>query len=60
MVEDLGHNAKEGQSPYAMHSQVAHWAAHYEHCIKLGSKPIVHLEAFVCKFMHLYRMAMSM
>eukprot|EP00667_Euglena_gracilis_P012988 EG_transcript_13376 len=43
-----------------MKCQVVHWAAHYEHSIKLGSKPIVHLEAFVCKFMHLYRKAMTM
>eukprot|EP00993_Chasmostoma_nieuportense_P001763 NODE_2614_length_1136_cov_67.844400_g2494_i0.p1 GENE.NODE_2614_length_1136_cov_67.844400_g2494_i0~~NODE_2614_length_1136_cov_67.844400_g2494_i0.p1 ORF type:complete len:346 (+),score=92.55 NODE_2614_length_1136_cov_67.844400_g2494_i0:65-1102(+) len=38
-------------------AEVAHWAAHYEHRSQLGSKPIFHLEAFVCKFMHLYKCA---
>eukprot|EP00669_Euglena_mutabilis_P001851 TRINITY_DN12433_c0_g1_i1.p1 TRINITY_DN12433_c0_g1~~TRINITY_DN12433_c0_g1_i1.p1 ORF type:complete len:355 (-),score=97.87 TRINITY_DN12433_c0_g1_i1:168-1211(-) len=40
--------------------EVARWAAHYEHSMKLGSKPIMHLEAFVCKFMHLYRKTADM
>jgi len=29
--------------------QVIHWAAFYEHRIRLGSKVIFHLEAFVAK-----------
>lgn len=32
-------------------SEVAHWAAFYEHRIQTGSKEIYHLEAFVAKFM---------
>jgi|EP00670_Eutreptiella_braarudii_P000629 replication factor C subunit 3/5 len=43
-----------------MKCAVAHWAAHYEHQIKLGSKPILHLEAFVCKFMHIYKKAAAL
>jgi len=29
--------------------EVIHWAAFYEHRIRLGSKTIFHLEAFVAK-----------
>lgn len=43
-----------------MKCEVARWAAHYEHSIKCGSKAIFHLEAFVCKFMYLYRKALNM
>jgi len=35
--------------------QVVRWAAHYEHRMKCGSKPIFHLEAFVAKFMAIYK-----
>lgn len=35
--------------------EVAHWAAYYEHRIRLGSKEIFHLEAFVAKFMAIYK-----
>jgi replication factor C subunit 3/5 len=35
--------------------EVVHWAAHYEHKLKCGSKPIFHLEAFVAKYMAIYR-----
>jgi replication factor C subunit 3/5 len=35
--------------------EVAHWAAYYEHRIRLGSKEIFHLEAFVAKFMSIYK-----
>lgn len=31
------------------------WAAFFEHRMKSGSKPIYHLEAFVAKFMSLYK-----
>ena len=31
------------------------WAAHYEHSMQRGSKPIFHLEAFVARFMALYK-----
>lgn len=31
--------------------QVAQWAAFYDHRLKLGNKPIYHLEAFVAKIM---------
>lgn len=29
-------------------------AAHYEHCMHKGSKPIFHIEAFAAKFMFIY------
>lgn len=35
--------------------EVVHWAAFYEHRIRTGSKEIFHLEAFVAKFMALYK-----
>lgn len=35
--------------------QVVRWSAHYEHRIRCGSKPIFHLEAFVAKFMSIYK-----
>lgn len=35
--------------------EVAHWAAYYEHRIVQGSKEIFHLEAFVAKFMAIYK-----
>jgi len=34
---------------------VVELAAQYEHRMQLGTKPIYHLEAFVAKFMSLYR-----
>jgi replication factor C subunit 3/5 len=35
--------------------EVIEWAAFYEHRISLGSKEIFHLEAFVAKFMAVYK-----
>ena len=35
--------------------QVMEWAAFYEHRIALGSKEIFHLEAFVAKYMAIYK-----
>ena len=35
--------------------ELAHWAAYYEHRIQQGSKEIFHLEAFVAKFMAVYK-----
>lgn len=35
--------------------ELAHWAAYYEHRVRIGSKDIFHLEAFVAKFMALYK-----
>ena len=35
--------------------QVSHWAAFYEHRLQLGQKEIFHLEAFVAKFMAIYK-----
>ena len=34
---------------------VAKWAAFYDHRLKTGNKPIFHLEAFVAKFMFVYK-----
>ncbi|KAJ5173578.1 uncharacterized protein N7500_001509 [Penicillium coprophilum] len=38
----------------ALKPDVINWSAFYEHRIKLGSKVIFHLEAFVAKFMRIY------
>jgi len=35
--------------------QLIRWAAHYEHRMQCGSKPIFHMEAFIAKFMSLYK-----
>lgn len=35
--------------------EVLEWAAFYEHRIAMGSKEIFHLEAFVAKFMAIYK-----
>jgi len=35
--------------------EVTKWAAHYEHQLQRGNKPIFHLEAFVAKFMSIYK-----
>lgn len=35
--------------------EVSNWAAHYEHRMRLGQKSIFHLEAFVAKFMSIYK-----
>eukprot|EP00123_Amoebidium_parasiticum_P015913 comp23201_c0_seq1/m.37691 comp23201_c0_seq1/g.37691 ORF comp23201_c0_seq1/g.37691 comp23201_c0_seq1/m.37691 type:complete len:354 (-) comp23201_c0_seq1:149-1210(-) len=35
--------------------EVTKWAAYYEHRMHLGSKDIFHLEAFVAKFMSIYK-----
>jgi len=36
-------------------AEIVKWAAFYEHRLKCGSKPIFHLEAFVAKFMAIYK-----
>ena len=36
-------------------SQVTHLAAEYEHRLRQGSKHIFHLEAFLAKFMYIYK-----
>lgn len=35
--------------------EIIHWAAFYEHRIALGSKEIFHLEAFIAKYMSIYK-----
>lgn len=35
--------------------EVIHWAAYYEHRLQAGSKAIFHLEAFIAKFMSVYK-----
>ena len=39
----------------SLKAEVFEWAAFYEHRISMGSKEIFHLEAFVAKFMALYK-----
>ncbi|KAJ4461077.1 putative Replication factor C subunit 3 [Paratrimastix pyriformis] len=38
-----------------LRAEVAHWAAFFEHRLQQGTKPIVHLEAFLAKFMAIYK-----
>lgn len=42
-------------SPHHAQVQAVHWAAFYEHRLQEGSKAIFHLEAFVAKFMSIYK-----
>ena len=35
--------------------EMAKWAAHYEHRLQEGQKPIIHLEGFVAQFMATYK-----
>jgi replication factor C subunit 3/5 len=35
--------------------EICHWAAFYEHRLQCGQKPVLHLEAFVAKFMSVYK-----
>ncbi|ONK74293.1 uncharacterized protein A4U43_C03F4760 [Asparagus officinalis] len=35
--------------------EICHWAAYYEHRMCLGQKAIFHIEAFVAKFMSIYK-----
>lgn len=42
-----------------MKSKVASLAATYEHRMKLGSKSIFHIEAFIAKFMSIYKVYME-
>lgn len=36
-------------------SEVCAWAAHFEHRLQTGQKAIIHLEAFVARFMAIYK-----
>nr|XP_040137847.1 replication factor C subunit 3 [Ictidomys tridecemlineatus] len=54
LLSELLHNC-DGQ----LKAEVAQMAAYYEHRLQLGSKAIYHLEAFVAKFMALYKKFME-
>uniref|UniRef100_A0A2K5SJ27 Replication factor C subunit 3 n=1 Tax=Cebus imitator TaxID=2715852 RepID=A0A2K5SJ27_CEBIM len=54
LLLELLHNC-DGQ----LKGEVAQMAAYYEHRLQLGSKAIYHLEAFVAKFMALYKKFME-
>lgn len=40
----------------ALKPEVIQWSAYYEHRIRMGTKVIFHLEAFVAKFMRIIEM----
>jgi replication factor C subunit 3/5 len=50
LVEELLKNLDD-----SLKGSVIEWAAFYEHRIALGSKEIFHLEAFVAKYMSIYK-----
>ncbi|XP_075812694.1 replication factor C subunit 3-like [Microtus pennsylvanicus] len=54
LLSELLHNC-DGQ----LKGEVSQMAAYYEHRLQLGCKAIYHLEAFVAKFMALYKMFME-
>jgi len=47
------------RSDASIKSKVVEYAANYELQMKSGSKPIVHLEAFLARFMSLFKTYMS-
>ena len=38
-----------------LRKDIAKWAAYHEHRMQIGSKPIIHLEAFLARFMQIYK-----
>jgi replication factor C subunit 3/5 len=50
LVGELMHNLDD-----SVKLEVIEWAAFYEHRIAMGSKDVFHLEAFVAKFMAIYK-----
>lgn len=50
LTKELSKNLDE-----SLKNEIFEWAAFYEHRISLGSKEIFHLEAFVAKFMAIYK-----
>uniref|UniRef100_A0A3P8TXQ2 Replication factor C subunit 3 n=1 Tax=Amphiprion percula TaxID=161767 RepID=A0A3P8TXQ2_AMPPE len=54
LVKELLSNC-DGQ----LKTEVAHMAAYYEHRLQLGNKAIYHLEAFIAKFMAIYKKFME-
>jgi replication factor C subunit 3/5 len=45
----------QGKLDAELKYEVAAYAAHFEHRLQLGQKAIIHLEAFVARFMALYK-----
>lgn len=43
--------------PEETRHELAHWAAHYEHRLQLGSKELFHIEAYIAKAMAVIRAA---
>ena len=41
--------------PISVRHETIHWAAIYEHRMQSGAKHIFHLEAFVARFMSVYK-----
>lgn len=39
----------------SLRKDLAKWAAYHEHRMQIGAKPIIHLEAFLARFMHIYK-----
>jgi len=39
----------------SLRGDIAKWAAYHEHRMQLGSKPVIHLEAFLAQFMRTYK-----
>ena len=39
----------------SLRGDIAKWAAYHEHRMQMGSKPVIHLEAFLARFMQTYK-----
>ncbi len=52
----LKHESLRGKKEFdSLKIEIVGWAAVYEHRVCVGSKPILHMEAFVAAFMHSYK-----
>lgn len=54
IIQTLTRELMKGLDDQLKH-ELAHWAAYYEHRLRRGSKEIFHLEAFIAKFMAIYK-----
>lgn len=54
IIQTLTRELMKGLDDSLKH-EVAHWAAYYEHRLRRGSKEIFHLEAYIAKFMAVYK-----
>lgn len=55
IIQTLTRELLKSAGDDSLRHEIVHWAAYYEHRLRLGSKDIFHLEAFIAKFMAIYK-----